>query len=98
MPGADLACSGFGGSKLAISRRPLDCRAITPMSDRKSTRLNSSHEWISYAVFCLKKKKKARNPVCRLEEEHHGPPYDESYDYHVFLQFSVLGVHRSFCF
>src|SRR5438105_10489228 len=25
-------------------------------SDRKSTRLNSSHEWISYAVFCLKKK------------------------------------------
>src|SRR5271170_8282786 len=27
-------------------------------ADRKSTRLNSSHEWISYAVFCLKKKKK----------------------------------------
>src|SRR5207247_3155465 len=26
------------------------------ISDRKSTRLNSSHEWISYAVFCLKKK------------------------------------------
>src|SRR5438105_10249149 len=26
-------------------------------SDRKSTRLNSSHEWISYAVFCLKKKR-----------------------------------------
>src|SRR5438105_7571832 len=25
-------------------------------SDRKSTRLNSSHEWTSYAVFCLKKK------------------------------------------
>src|SRR5207247_11020613 len=29
--------------------------------DRKSTRLNSSHEWISYAVFCLKKKKKKKN-------------------------------------
>src|SRR5207247_11254386 len=28
--------------------------------DRKSTRLNSSHEWISYAVFCLKKKKHQR--------------------------------------
>src|SRR5207247_9709576 len=26
------------------------------LEDRKSTRLNSSHEWISYAVFCLKKK------------------------------------------
>src|SRR5207247_10520850 len=28
------------------------------LEDRKITRLNSSHEWISYAVFCLKKKKK----------------------------------------
>ena len=28
------------------------------MPDRKSTRLNSSHGYISYAVFCLKKKKK----------------------------------------
>src|SRR2546429_2215685 len=32
---------------------------ITP-GDRKSTRLNSSHGYISYAVFCLKKKKKKR--------------------------------------
>src|SRR2546430_11669398 len=33
---------------------------ITPISrDRKSTRLNSSHSQISYAVFCLKKKKNA---------------------------------------
>src|SRR5438105_12100862 len=31
--------------------------------DRKSTRLNSSHEWISYAVFCLKKKKKKTNKI-----------------------------------
>src|SRR5258707_8789808 len=30
----------------------------TPRRDRKSTRLNSSHANISYAVFCLKKKKK----------------------------------------
>src|SRR5262245_63077770 len=30
-------------------------------SDRKSTRLNSSHLGISYAVFCLKKKKKQKN-------------------------------------
>src|SRR5258708_14154626 len=30
-----------------------------PWSDRKSTRLNSSHQIISYAVFCLKKKKKS---------------------------------------
>src|SRR5207247_6419270 len=32
--------------------------------DRKSTRLNSSHEWISYAVFCLKKKKR----ICAVQE------------------------------
>src|SRR2546430_8589541 len=32
-----------------------------PPSDRKSTRLNSSHSQISYAVFCLKKKKKHNN-------------------------------------
>src|SRR5256885_7154051 len=43
------------------SRAPL-VRALgavgTPRPDRKSTRLNSSHLVISYAVFCLKKKKK----------------------------------------
>src|SRR5438105_6831703 len=31
-------------------------RTAATYGDRKSTRLNSSHEWISYAVFCLKKK------------------------------------------
>src|SRR5207248_11178449 len=35
-----------------------DRSAIDPEQDRKSTRLNSSHRTISYAVFCLKKKKK----------------------------------------
>src|SRR2546429_6930112 len=34
--------------------------------DRKSTRLNSSHGYISYAVFCLKKKKENRKPVAKL--------------------------------
>src|SRR5438105_14816346 len=34
--------------------------------DRKSTRLNSSHEWISYAVFCLKKKKKQISSSLRI--------------------------------
>src|SRR2546422_5641372 len=37
-----------------IERYPELCREIV---DRKSTRLNSSHGYISYAVFCLKKKK-----------------------------------------
>src|SRR3712207_8337692 len=34
-------------------------------ADRKSTRLNSSHANISYAVFCLKKKKYKRRSTCR---------------------------------
>src|SRR2546430_7250380 len=36
-------------------------RADGEYQDRKSTRLNSSHSQISYAVFCLKKKKKKNN-------------------------------------
>src|SRR5205807_7948735 len=38
-------------------------RPARSLRDRKSTRLNSSHLVISYAVFCLKKKKKDKNTV-----------------------------------
>src|SRR2546430_11168231 len=38
-------------------------RQAAPDGDRKSTRLNSSHSQISYAVFCLKKKK-SRRTLC----------------------------------
>src|SRR2546429_3264303 len=37
--------------------KQLGLKAGIPIPDRKSTRLNSSHGYISYAVFCLKKKK-----------------------------------------
>src|SRR5438128_7949443 len=47
-----LAPGARPGPKLQLGRRPV------PLGDRKSTRLNSSHGSISYAVFCLKKKKK----------------------------------------
>src|SRR3989449_6419032 len=39
----------------------LDARRFRAPLDRKSTRLNSSHGYISYAVFCLKKKKERRS-------------------------------------
>src|SRR5438034_11669585 len=42
------------------SRATLDVTVEHPTEDRKSTRLNSSHTVISYAVFCLKKKKKKK--------------------------------------
>src|SRR5438105_3911547 len=38
------------------------------LTDRKSTRLNSSHEWISYAVFCLKKKNKTRQKKAQKQK------------------------------
>src|SRR3712207_9286923 len=50
--------------RVACRRRPLGPRLQTLREhppDRKSTRLNSSHANISYAVFCLKKKKKHNN-------------------------------------
>src|SRR5437764_11220557 len=43
--------------------------AHTGVEDRKSTRLNSSHRCISYAVFCLKKKKESRYDVLNGSEE-----------------------------
>src|SRR5690606_41715395 len=53
--GAATARARAAGSHAAAGRRR-DLRS----QDRKSTRLNSSHVKISYAVFCLKKKKKPR--------------------------------------
>src|SRR2546430_5916992 len=45
--------------------------------DRKSTRLNSSHSQISYAVFCLKKKKKTHR--MKLVELKHNRPHEQHY-------------------
>src|SRR2546422_6840010 len=44
-------------SRPAADQREIRSRARHHPADRKSTRLNSSHGYISYAVFCLKKKK-----------------------------------------
>src|SRR3712207_8254613 len=47
-------------------RRPRPRRGRPRRGDRKSTRLNSSHANISYAVFCLIKKIKTRHHLCYL--------------------------------
>src|SRR3712207_8129044 len=49
------ACHAGAGSPCGPNRR--ERGLLHPAQDRKSTRLNSSHANISYAVFCLKKKK-----------------------------------------
>src|SRR5207244_7641381 len=51
-------CSGQPPSASSAARKAGDCFWCKASRDRKSTRLNSSHQIISYAVFCLKKKKK----------------------------------------
>src|SRR2546426_12261428 len=51
-----LAPDGATARRLAVAQAAA-APALAPQVDRKSTRLNSSHLVISYAVFCLKKKK-----------------------------------------
>src|SRR2546422_6890394 len=70
LPGAGLAGSGIPLDVGGVAPAQADdaaCMVVEPgrtavsqshARDRKSTRLNSSHGYISYAVFCLKKKKK----------------------------------------
>src|SRR2546422_4314708 len=63
-PGAEAAGSSSpGAARVAASTLAAywQDRHQTKSSDRKSTRLNSSHGYISYAVFCLKKKKTNQN-------------------------------------
>src|SRR2546429_4629395 len=54
LKGADGSLFGFQSGRQIW-------REGVPQEDRKSTRLNSSHGYISYAVFCLKKKKNKKD-------------------------------------
>src|SRR5437763_8336655 len=59
MPHVDTAPSRPASASSDIPMGP----SVAPARDRKSTRLNSSHRCISYAVFCLKKKKCCANQL-----------------------------------
>src|SRR6476660_10067537 len=68
---------GRDGRRASLRRRRVDRGRPRPRRrphrrahrDRKSTRLNSSHQIISYAVFCLKKKKKQNNPQTTCKQK-----------------------------
>src|SRR2546422_8630518 len=65
-----LPISGSGKDGIHVrngewDESPDDKRIELGPADRKSTRLNSSHGYISYAVFCLKKKKSWHNYIVR---------------------------------
>src|SRR2546421_3816875 len=62
-----------------VSGLARNCPTSPSSSDRKSTRLNSSHDQISYAVFCLKKKKNKTVPtsseqIIRVRASSHSLP------------------------
>src|SRR2546422_1687102 len=74
---AAMVLPGEPGRQRAHGRSLQCLDGIQERVDRKSTRLNSSHGYISYAVFCLKKKKKhttrlylSRNAECRAAHTH----------------------------
>src|SRR5256885_9100487 len=58
LDGPRLRIFALGGMRVESREGPLAGDWLEQRPDRKSTRLNSSHLVISYAVFCLKKKKK----------------------------------------
>src|SRR5438045_6567818 len=51
------------------SVRQVSAKALNAYVDRKSTRLNSSHLGISYAVFCLKKKNKKKKIIYNITQQ-----------------------------
>src|SRR3712207_8423755 len=53
----------FGSTLTVVEGGRRVAQVPTPLQDRKSTRLNSSHANISYAVFCLKKKNKSKTQL-----------------------------------
>src|SRR2546422_6405383 len=55
---AGTLCNKMAPALRKVYDQMAEPRWVISMGDRKSTRLNSSHGYISYAVFCLKKKKK----------------------------------------
>src|SRR5690625_6399422 len=71
---SDIAHGGHGAPLAStLDRLWLGERPTAAIKDRKSTRLNSSHVAISYAVFCLKKKKNAKRlGICAKRETKSG--------------------------
>src|SRR5207245_7842482 len=68
-PNIDLIAPVTGRFDLALRLKQNTPEQIVQLVDRKSTRLNSSHGSISYAVFCLKKKKTHIKNIIIIEQD-----------------------------
>src|SRR5947207_11237373 len=62
-----ISCAMLAWARISVSSL-ISMAHEMPRSDRKSTRLNSSHTVISYAVFCLKKKKKENDDKTSIQK------------------------------
>src|SRR2546427_8831253 len=62
--GKETSASDADHQSAECGMRNAECNGERCSADRKSTRLNSSHSQISYAVFCLKKKKTKKTKTC----------------------------------
>src|SRR2546429_5239591 len=87
-PYTTLFRSMFLGLASAFEEHVIDLKdVVATLEDRKSTRLNSSHGYISYAVFCLKKKNRSHDvPLVRDET---------GCDRHIICCDAVTGACRS---
>src|SRR5437762_9627316 len=86
---ADARRAGRYPANKATRRRSMETNAVVGRSlgerskrDRKSTRLNSSHRCISYAVFCLKKKKKKKNKISDYKKN--------KYEIHIYKTITIV--------
>src|SRR3989442_3309338 len=64
----DLSAVGDAHREVAPDLEVSD-RGVVRRGDRKSTRLNSSHVRISYALFCLKKQRPSQSPACTRTQQ-----------------------------
>src|SRR5258708_20091697 len=70
-------CSSRARRRSTLFFSPPTANRCSDSLDRKSTRLNSSHQIISYAVFCLKKKNNSQTP----SHQTHHPTHLAQYSY-----------------
>src|SRR2546427_9593340 len=82
-PRPSTAPASCGRSEEHTSELQSQSNFVCRIIDRKSTRLNSSHSQISYAVFCLKKKKQLTPYIYKYRTTTHGckRPVTHSYRY-----------------
>src|SRR2546430_9864135 len=76
--GKPAPCHATWGTR-PCRRSSWEAGGIRRTKDRKSTRLNSSHSQISYAVFCLKKKK-----IYHHKDYHYSTPREYNSTYHCY--------------